>query len=53
MSLKTFWYKLCIIAGDEICEKCGSNNVLQQGYEDMNHRHYCRYCGYVTTVHLP
>jgi len=39
-----------IYFGAEICEKCGGNDVLQQGYEELNHRHYCRYCGHETVV---
>jgi hypothetical protein len=39
-----------IFFGAEICEYCGSPNVLQQGYEENNHRHYCQKCGMVTQV---
>lgn len=49
----SLWYRFLVrILGEEICENCGSNNILQQGYEDMNHRHFCRYCGHITEVHL-
>ena len=49
--LKRAWYRLCIMAGFEICERCGSFNVLQQGYPH-NHRHYCQDCGELTWVYL-
>jgi ribosomal protein S27AE len=35
-----------IIDGKPYCPKCGSSNVLEQGYEH-NHRHYCRECNII------
>ena len=46
----TFINRIKILLGAEICEHCGSNNVLQQGYEERNHRHYCLICGKKTMV---
>jgi len=44
-----YWRRFRIWCGDEICERCGSSNVEQVGYEH-NHRHSCNFCGYVTVV---
>ena len=46
----TFINRIRILLGAEICEKCGSENVLQQGFEETNHRHHCRDCGHTTVV---
>ena len=43
------WNQLKIFFGSEICELCGSSNVLQQGFEH-NHRHHCLDCGHITVV---
>jgi len=42
--------RIKISLGSEICEKCGSENVLQQGFEETNHRHYCGDCEHTTVV---
>jgi len=42
--------RIKIFLGSEICEKCGSENVKQCGFEETNHRHECKKCEHVTVV---
>lgn len=42
--------RILIMLGAEICELCGSRDVTQHGFEEYNHRHYCKKCGHETVV---
>jgi len=45
----TFWNRVLIHLGVEVCERCGSKFITQQGY-DHNRRYLCENCGKVTVV---
>ena len=36
--------------GKPFCPKCGSYAVVEQGYPEGNHRHYCTKCNVVYSI---
>jgi transposase-like protein len=48
MNLKQKWYTLQVFLGSPICPECGSSNIVERGYEGINHRHDCKDCGIKT-----
>lgn len=44
LKLKQRYWLTRIFFGAEICPYCGSKNVIQRGYEGVNHRHDCKDC---------
>lgn len=46
----TFLNRIRIMLGEDICEHCGSSNVIKWGFEDWNHRHECTDCKKETVV---
>lgn len=50
MWLMRRFHRFLLGLGFEICEYCGSPNVVQQGYLYWHHRHVCRDCKKTTWV---
>ena len=40
----TFLNRIRIMLGEDICEHCGSSNIIKQGFEDWNRRFECQDC---------
>lgn len=46
----TLLNQIKILCGAEVCEHCGSGNIIKRGFENWNERFECRDCGKETRV---